>query len=209
MKSKTHAWVLVAGLSLAGLAGSASWLAFGARNTSAQPQDVAPDYALAANVGSAAAVEKVSGHAEVPAFAPVAELPGGLELWVAAVEYGPQGKASDRMLNTVVLDYYQGAGPHDISSLLSYRGLRLQLVFHSSPGFQPPASAVILAETDNASAIFYTHAEVAGMATDSYLVNGPRNGVEVRIWNTATGQIPATREMEPLLSSLSEWLGSR
>lgn len=209
MKRSSRRLVFCSACMVAAVAGSALWLVLSPSNGAAEPVHPEPDYALAAVEGPSSAVDTVAGHAGITAQAPASQLPEGLELWVAAAEYGPQGKSSNSTLNTVVLDYYQGPGPKDVSSLLAYRGLRLQLVFHATPGLQPPDSSPVTDAEGGSTAVFLTTSDIPGNATDSYLVNGPNSSVEVRIWNTATGEIPPRSEFQPLLEALGTWLAKQ
>lgn len=209
MKRNPRRLVFFSVCALSAMAGSALWLAVSPSDGAADPVRPSPDYALAAVEGSDAAVGIVAGHAGISATAPVSQLPAGLELWVAAAEYGPEGRGSSPLMNTVVLDYYEGSGPKDLSSLLAYRGLRLQLVFHATPGRQPPDSSVITQDEGGSTNVYLTTSGIPGNATDSYLVNGPKSSVEVRIWNTATGRIPPSSELRPLLLAVGGWLAQQ
>lgn len=81
---------------------------------SATPVQRAADYELTSAVAPDIAVRNAAERAGVAVAVPSATLPGGLSLWVAAAEYGPEGVGWN--LNTVVLDYYVGPAPEKVNN---------------------------------------------------------------------------------------------
>jgi hypothetical protein len=179
----------------------ATWLLI-AHEGSATPVQRPTDYELTSAVAPDIAVSHAAERAGFEVAVPITTLPGGLNLWVAAAEYGPEGVG--RNLNTVVLDYYVGPAPEKVNELLNYRGPRVQIVYRGVPG-APTADYVDVPGVSNSNAkVFVTRSAVPGVSTDAYMVQGASQSAEVRVWNPAQGPIPTTAELSLLLRGIAE-----
>ncbi len=193
--------VITAALIVAAALAAATWLLV-THEGAATPVQRATDYELTSAVAPDIAVRNAAERAGIEVAAPDATLPGGLNLWVAAAEYGPEGVGWN--LNTVVLDYYVGSAPNKVNELLNYRGPRVQIVYRGVPG-TPPLDYEAVPELSNPNAsVFVSRSAVPGSATDLYMVQGVSQSAEVRVWNPEAGPIPTSAELSPLLRGIAE-----
>jgi hypothetical protein len=192
--------VSAAFLATAVLGGSA-WLLV-THEGAATPVQRATDYELTSAVAPDVAVKNAAKRAGFEVAAPDATFPGGLNLWVAAAEYGPEGAGWN--LNTVVLDYYVGSPPGRVNELLNYRGPRVQIVYRAVPGTPPHDYEAVPEFWNDRASVFVSRSAVPGYATDVYMVQGVSQSAEVRVWNPEAGPIPTSAELSPLLRGIAE-----
>ncbi len=200
MKRIMRRLVVSASFLMVTVLGGAAWLLI-AHDSSATPVQRATDYELTSAVAPEVAVRHAAERAGIDVAVPMTTLPGGLNLWVAAAEYGPEGVGWN--LNTVVLDYYVGSAPEKVNELLNYRGPRVQIVYRGVPG-TPAGDYVAVSGLSNANAnVLVNRSAVSGHATDVYMVQGASQSAEVRVWNPTQGPIPSTDELSPLLRGIA------
>lgn len=179
--------VITAGPTVAAVLAAAAWLLVTHEGAATTVQR-ATDYELTSAVATDVAVKNAAKRAGFEVAAPNATLPGGLNLWVAAAEYGPEGAGWN--LNSVVLDYYVGSTPTRVNDLLNYRGPRVQIVYRAVPGTPPHDYEAVPEFSDDRASVFVSRSAVPGYATDVYMVQGVSQSAEVRVWNPEAGPIP-------------------
>lgn len=202
ISTKKHLAAVVAATTIGGAV--AGFALFGSEGM-AQPQREPADFSLTSDTSPSDAVRKASADSGVNALLPRSELPAGLNLWIAAAEYGPEGKRSSYGLNSVVLDYYQGRAPEKGADLIVYRGLRLQIVFRQADASAPPNSKQLSGFAGSAQ-LFKYDPQAADDETQAYLLSGDGRSIEVRLWSTADGRLPDADELTALLKELAGWL---